>query len=244
MKKAALAVLAVAAVGTTAVAVTWAAAGDSAVIHACVAKGSDIVRIPDAGGNCRPNETGLDWNAQGPVGPQGPQGPAGPSGSAAPEPNTRDVAFMHVDGGTLGTIDGEATEKGHEKWITVSGYDADATVPVSTGGAGSGGGSGKVTFKPIVITKPIDTATPKLLQALVTGGDLPAVQIDFVKPDGAGGDEVFYSVKLEHVLITDIHQMDAGKAGGRTLEQVSLDFQKIEITEGSGTTSGGSGPAT
>src|SRR6476646_7249897 len=114
MKKAALALLAAALLGTAAAAIAWAAAGDSAVIHACVAKGSDLVRIPAAGG-CRPNETGVDWNAQ------GPQGPAGPSGSAAPEPNTRDVAFMHVDGGTLGTIDGEATEKGHEKWITVTG---------------------------------------------------------------------------------------------------------------------------
>ena len=242
MKKAALALLAVAAVGVTAAAITWAAADDSAVIHACVAKGSDLVRVPGAGGGCRPNETALDWNAQGPVGPQGPQGPAGPSGSAAPEPNTRDVAFMQVDGGALGTIEGESTEKGHEKWITLTGYDSDATVPVATGGSGSGQAAGKVTFKPIVVTKPIDKSTPKLFQALVTGGHLPAVQIDFVKPDGAGGDEVFYSVKLKQVLVTEIHQLDAGKAGGQMLEQVSLDFQSIEITQGGGTASGGGPP--
>lgn len=242
MKKAALALLAVALVGTSAAAIAWAAAGDSAVIHACVAKGSDLVRIPGVGGGCRPNETGLDWNAQGPIGPEGPQGPAGPGGSGAPEPNTRDVAFMHVDGGTLGTIDGEATEKGHEKWISLSGYDGDTVAPVATGGGG-GAGSGKVQFKEIVVTKPIDTSTPKLFEALVTGRHLPAVRIDFVRPDGAGGDEVFYSVKLEQVFVTDIHQSDAGKAGGHTLEQVSLDFQKIEITEGDGTASGGTGPA-
>ena len=79
MKKAALALLAAAVLGTTAAAIAWAAGGDSAVIHACVAKGSDLVRIPGADA-CRPNESGLDWNAQGPVGPAGPQGPAGPSG--------------------------------------------------------------------------------------------------------------------------------------------------------------------
>ena len=242
MKKAGLALLAVAAIGATAAAITWAAAGDSAVIHACVAKGSDLVRIP-ADGSCRPNESGVNWNAQGPVGPVGPAGPQGPAGGAAPEPNTRDVAFMHVDGGTLGTIDGEATEKGHEKWITVTGYDGDATAPTASGGAGGGGGAGKVQFKPIVITKPIDTSTPKLFQALVTGARLPAVQIDFVRSDGAGGDEVFYSVKLEHVIVTDIHQQDAGKSDGHMLEQVSLDFESIEITEGGGTASGGGGPA-
>ena len=239
MKKAALAVLLAAVLGTSAAAIAWAAGDDSAVIHACVAKGSNLVRIPSAGDGCRPNESGLDWNTQGPVGPPGPQGPAGPSGSTAPEPNTRDVAFMHVDGGTLGTIEGEATERGHEKWITISGYDGDTTVPVSTGGGGS---TGRVQFKPIVVTKPIDKSTPKLFQALVTGRHLPAVQIDFVRPDGAGGDEVFYSVKLEQVIVTDVHQSDAGTSSGRPLEQVSLDFQKIEITYGGSTASGG-GPA-
>ena len=116
----------------SAAAIAWAAAGDSAVIHACVAKGSNLVRIPSAGDGCRSNETGVDWNAQGPAGPVGPQGPAGPAGGSASEPNARDVGFMHVDGGTLGTIDGEATEKGHEKWITLAGYDGDATAPTAT----------------------------------------------------------------------------------------------------------------
>jgi type VI secretion system secreted protein Hcp len=240
MKKAALALLAVAALGTVAAAIAWAAAGDSAVINACVAKGSGLVRIPGAGG-CRANETGLDWNAQGPAGPAGPQGPAGPAGSATPEPNTRDVAFMHVDGGSIGTVEGEATGKGHEKWITLSGYDGDATAPTATG-AGGGAGAGKVQLKPIVVTKPIDKSTPKLFQALVTGTRLPTVQIDFVRPDGVAGEEVFYSVKLEQVIVTDVHQSDAGTSSGRPLEQVSLDFQKIEITYGGSTASGG-GPA-
>ena len=240
MKKAALALLAVAALGTVVAAIAWAAAGDSAVINACVAKGSGLVRIPGAGG-CRANETGLDWNAQGPAGPAGPQGPAGPAGSATPEPNARDVAFMHVDGGSIGTVEGEATEKGHEKWITLSGYDGDATAPTATG-AGGGAGAGKVQLTAIVVTKPIDKSTPKLFQALVTGTRLPTVQIDFVRPDGVGGEEVFYSVKLEQVIVTDVPQSDAGTSSGRPLEQVSLDFQKIEITYGGSTASGG-GPA-
>jgi type VI secretion system secreted protein Hcp len=244
MKKAALALLAAAALGVPAAAIAWAAAGDAAVIHACVAKGSDLVRIPAAGDGCRPNENGVDWNAQGPAGPEGPPGPAGPAGSAAPEPNTRDVAFMHVDGGSLGTIEGEATEKGHEKWITLTGYDGDATVPVASSGSGGGTTTGKVRLEPIVITKPIDKSTPKLFEALVTGRHLPAVQIDFVRAAGNGGDETFYSVKLEQVIVTGVHQSDAGKAGGILLEQISLDFRSIEIREGDGTASGGDGPAT
>ncbi len=242
MKKAGLALLTVAALGATAAAIAWAAAGDSTVIHACVAKGSDLVRIPADGNACRANETGVDWNAQGPVGPTGAEGPAGPAGGSASEPNARAIGFMQVDGGTLGTIDGEATENGHENWITVDGYDGEATLPVASGGGG-GGGTGRVQLKPIVITKPIDKSTPKLFEALVTGRHLPAVRIDFVRADGAGGDEVFYTVELDTVLVTNIHQFDEGKAGGHALEQVTLDFESIEITESGGTASGGGGPA-
>jgi hypothetical protein len=50
-------------------------------------------------------------------------------------------------------------------------------------------------------------------------------------------------VKLDTVLVTNIHQVDEGKADGHALEQVTLDFRSIEITESGGTASGG-GPAT
>jgi type VI secretion system secreted protein Hcp len=152
------------------------------------------------------------------------------------------VGFLRVDS-TDGAIDGEATAKGHEQWIDVLGFDGDAVAPV-TSGSGGGGGAGKVDLKPIVITKPIDKSTPKLFEALVTGRHLPAVQIDFVRAAGNGGDETFYSVKLEQVIVTGVHQSDAGKAGGILLEQISLDFRSIEIREGDGTASGGDGPAT
>ena len=146
---------------------------------------------------------------------------------------------MHVDGGALGTIEGEATEQGHEKWITLSGYDGDAAAPVANRRRRRRGQGAVQADRG---HEPIDTSTPKLFEALATGRHLPAVQIDFVRPDGAGGDAVFYAVKLKEVVVTDVHQFDPGKSDGRMLEEISLDFQSIEITEGGGTASGG-GPA-
>lgn len=239
MKKVGAAALAAAVVAAAAGAIAWGAGSDSPVVHACVAGGSGLVRIPGSGG-CRQNETALDWNVQGPQGEPGPPGPAGPAGAAAGEPNTRVVGFLQART-AAGTIDGEATDKGHEKWITVLGFDGGAAAPVVSGGSG-GAGAGKVDLKPIVITKPIDTATPKLFQALVTGEHLPGVQLDLVRPDGSGGEQVFYTVKLTNVLVGEIHQLDEGKADGRAVEQVSLDYQKIELVEGNGTAASG-GPA-
>jgi type VI secretion system secreted protein Hcp len=245
MKKAGAAALAAAFVAAVAGAIAWAGDGGPAAVHACVAEGSGLVRVPAAGEACRRNETALDWNVQGPQGPAGPQGepgeqgPAGPGGGGANEPNTRVVGFLRVDS-TDGAIDGEATAKGHEQWIDVLGFDGDAVAPVTIG---SGGGAGKVDLKPIVNTKPIDKSTPKLFEALVTGRHLPDVQLDVVRTDDKGAQETFYSVKLETVTVSEIPQLDEGKAGGRPLEQVTFDYQRIELREGDGAASGGAGPA-
>ena len=68
--------------------ITWggverAEARTPAVIHACVSKQVDLVRIVEAGERCRRWETRLQWNVEGPAGPQGPTGPPGPQGLPA-----------------------------------------------------------------------------------------------------------------------------------------------------------------
>jgi type VI secretion system secreted protein Hcp len=228
MKKALLAASAAALVAVVAGTVAWAAAGDSSVVHACVGDGSRIVRIPANGAGCGKNETAIDWNAQGPQGPAGPQGASGPAGTGPSEPNTRLVAFLHVQAQKQGTIDGESTSKGHEKWIEVLGFTYGVTSPRD---AATGQASGKRQHHPLVITKPIDKSTPKLFAALVTNELLPAVQLDFVKTSPDGTEQVAYSIKLRNAEISEDQQRDEGKADGRPLETVSFTFQKIELDE-------------
>lgn len=60
---------------------------DPSVIHACVQKSSDHVRIVEVNGSCKNAEAPVHWSiggSQGPPGPAGPQGPAGPPGPAGP----------------------------------------------------------------------------------------------------------------------------------------------------------------
>lgn len=70
-----------------AIAVSATAYAQTGVIYACVLS-DGTMRIVPAGTTCKKNETGLNWNQQGPVGPQGlagPQGTVGPQGSAGPQ---------------------------------------------------------------------------------------------------------------------------------------------------------------
>jgi hypothetical protein len=67
----------------------WAFGSTGGEIHACVKNVGGNIRIVAADEACKDNETGLQWNFEGPqgprgdrgeVGPQGPPGPQGPSG--------------------------------------------------------------------------------------------------------------------------------------------------------------------
>jgi hypothetical protein len=68
--------------------VAWAAVpGAGGLISGCYEDRSGILRVIDAeaGKNCRPDETAIGWNQQGPKGDIGPQGPPGVQGSPGPQ---------------------------------------------------------------------------------------------------------------------------------------------------------------
>lgn len=59
---------------------------DPAVIHACVQKSSNQVRIVGVTGSCTNAEVALHWSIAGPQGAQGPQGLQGPPGASSGGP--------------------------------------------------------------------------------------------------------------------------------------------------------------
>ena len=77
----------VAAGGATAAFATGALTTASAaqVISACENPGNGNLRVVSALGQCRANETPLQWNIQGPKGDTGPIGPTGPTGATGPQ---------------------------------------------------------------------------------------------------------------------------------------------------------------
>lgn len=75
----ALATLAVVVAGTAGV----VGAGERATpIRACAQKENGQLRLLGGDGACRPSESGLEWNVEGPAGPAGPPGPTGAPGPA------------------------------------------------------------------------------------------------------------------------------------------------------------------
>jgi type VI secretion system secreted protein Hcp len=160
---------------------------------------------------------------------------AGPLGFRTGGPIT---AYVKFTGQRSGVIDGDVTVKGHEKQSLVLAIDHNVTSPRDPQ---SGLPTGKRQHSPLVITKPIYVASPKLENVLFTNENLKTVEIDLVQ---AG--QTFYKYVLTNASISDFHQsmttscVGSGpcKATGsdgnivgpdEPTETIAMTYQKIEV---------------
>lgn len=116
--------------------------------------------------------------------------------------------------------------------IEATQFSATVAADVSTTGAQAG----KAKFSPVVITKAIDLATPKLLSFCATGQRLAHVQISVARVNRLqkGGERVFYKILLDDVLVSSVTSRfpkasdpkDLVDAGG-PLEEVAFTYSRI-----------------
>ena len=138
--------------------------------------------------------------------------------------------FIKIEGAKQGVFQSEGDRGG----IVGLGFEQAIASPrdVATGQA-----SGKRQYSPVVFTKEWGAASPQLFQALVTNESLKNVQFDFYEPSGPeGGEELFFTVKLMNAFVLKLEKYENFNAAGhqdandpRFLEDVSLNFQKIEV---------------
>jgi type VI secretion system secreted protein Hcp len=141
------------------------------------------------------------------------------------------VAFMTAKGQKQGNIAGNVTEKGREGTIALFAVSYEIETPYDPQ---SGHASGKRQHKPVTITKAIDQASPKLLQALVTNETLTTVKIEFWRPapETAGP---YFVIALTNALIVDYALTSSADEDPPAFEQLEYEefemtYQKIEVT--------------
>lgn len=123
----------------------------------------------------------------------------------------------------LGDIKGEATDAAHKEWINLSSFAHGITRERDSA---SGLPTGKRQYKPVVITKPVDKATPLMLGLLTQGGVVPFVRLDFV---AAGPRPRFYQITLENVVLSS-YQTGSAAGDAAPTESFSLNYEKIKWT--------------
>jgi type VI protein secretion system component Hcp len=235
-----VALLAVGAVGGGAALAVASVPDSSGQIHACVnvttqggvlepnpSGGTPNITVidPSAGQHCIAddgtitNQTTLSWNAKGPQGPAGVPGTPGAPGKT----------------GGAG-----ATGKGITNAFTITPPALKSNAP-AVGAMTLGSGRTALTFNvltsnfaargkgnihDISLTKSLDNASPKLLQAAVKGTHIKSGILTLRK---AGGEDKLLVIKLSNVLISS-DQTEASPGKNSTpSETLSFNFTKIEF---------------
>ncbi len=123
---------------------------------------------------------------------------------------------ISLEGQTQGVIPGSCTAAGKEGTSVVVSFEHDVHIPLDTAGQPMG----VRVHQPLSIVKLIDKASPLLYQALVTGERL-VVELKWYRIDPTGGEEHYFTTKLEDAIIVAINPSLLH------MEDVSFTYRKI-----------------
>jgi type VI secretion system secreted protein Hcp len=126
----------------------------------------------------------------------------------------------------LGDIKGESTDDKHKDEIDVESWSWGASNPGSMA-SGGGGGTGKVSFSDLTFVHRVDKASPNLWKACATGEHIKEATLSSAKQ--GKGPQDFLIVKLNDVLITSVSVAGSGGAGSVPMENVSVQFAKVDV---------------
>jgi type VI secretion system secreted protein Hcp len=128
--------------------------------------------------------------------------------------------FLKVDG-----IEGESTDAKHTNEIDVQSWSWGET-QTGTFAGGGGGGAGKVSMQDFHFTMTVNKATPKLMLACATGQHIGKAVLTCRK---AGGEQQEYMIVTMSDLLVSSYQTGGSQGDLVPVDQISLNFSKIEI---------------
>src|SRR5687768_7967578 len=117
--------------------------------------------------------------------------------------------FLQIDG-----IEGESTDATHAGEIDVLSWSWGMSNSGSSA-PGGGGGAGKVNFHDLSITKTIDKATPKLMEACATGRHIKEIVLTAARTlDGKSGgkSQDYFVITMSDVIVTSCTVGSSGDA--------------------------------
>jgi type VI secretion system secreted protein Hcp len=110
-------------------------------------------------------------------------------------------AYLTLTGETQGKVEGSCTQAGREGLMEIYGFSHEVISPRD---AASGLPTGKRQHKPVSVTKPIDKATPLLMNILTNNENITAWRLDFWQPSRSGKEFQYYTIELLNGSVASI----------------------------------------
>ena len=127
--------------------------------------------------------------------------------------------FLKLDG-----IEGESPDSKHKGEIEIESFSWGAT-QTGSHAAGGGGGAGKVSMQDFHFVMKVNKASPKLMLACANGEHLKSALLTARK---AGKDQQEYLKVTMSDLLVSSYQTGGSNGGEVPMDQISLNFSKLE----------------
>jgi type VI secretion system Hcp family effector len=137
------------------------------------------------------------------------------------------AAYLKLDGFT-----GNVTKTGYVGWIELSSYSWGFSVPTQTtvGSSTNRLGSGKITPGDLHLVKKQDQTSAKFMLDSMNGATIPTATLAITMPTKNGGMDKYMEYKM-HEVITSSYNSAASDGSDQPMENISLNFIKIEISQ-------------
>jgi len=132
---------------------------------------------------------------------------------------------------SIDTVDGEATQAKHEKWIEIYSFSWGASNPTTVSSGTSGLAGGKVSVSSFNCMKKTETSSAPLFAACCAGQHYETATVEMSKATGTSGQQqVFLKYEFSDVMVESIQW--SGSTGGddTPTESVSFAFAKVAVT--------------
>ena len=130
--------------------------------------------------------------------------------------------FLKIDG-----VDGESIDDKHRNEIALLSFSWGEAQLTPAGGAGGGGGVGKLTMQDFHFTALVNKSSPRLFLACAKGEHFKTAVLT-VRRTGATPTD-FFVWRLGEIVVSS-YQSSAELAGGALpVDHVSMSFSKIEL---------------
>jgi type VI secretion system secreted protein Hcp len=138
--------------------------------------------------------------------------------------------LLTMTGTKQGKIKGSSTKKegdlDYSQGMECHGFNYNVMAPH---GSQSGVASGRRRHQPVTITKEVDSASPKLWQALCSNETFKSARLQFAKPGSGGKSLPFRTIELINGAIVDIRQ--APSSTGKRCEYVTLAYEDLLVND-------------
>jgi type VI protein secretion system component Hcp len=206
------------------------ASAQSDHISACVNPGG-AMRVLAAGESCKPPQTLLTWNVTGPSGPVGPAGAQGPAGPAGPAGRDGRDGRDGKDGenGTVPAVQMPAVIGDMSYGVGAGSspiYGVGGGIKHMVSSSGEKGGTediniGAGDFLDFSVSKPLDAASPQLLQFSANGNSIGALTIRLFEP---GTTNPYATYTLTRAFVTSVI---FGTSPAGAVETMGFKFNEI-----------------